>query len=790
MSAAYAPFDPSTSSGHSSGHRRLRTRPFKQRLRQALDSPNLEVALERALTRFRELRAASFAPGEFQERRRDLARRKTDFVQRLPELVERFKAEAEAVGAVVHLARDAQEACRIVGRLARERGVKLVVKSKSMATEEIGLNAYLEERGVRAVETDLGEWIIQLAGEHPSHLIAPAVHKTKEEVAELFSRVTQQEIPPDIEQLVQVARREMRQAFIEADMGVTGTNIAIAESGTLVLVTNEGNGRLVSALPPVHVAILGVEKIVPTLEDAAAVLRLLPRSATGQKLSVYTSFITGPSRTGDIELSMTTGVHGPKEVHIILLDNGRWAAREDPELWETLRCIRCGACSNVCPSYQAVGGHAFGYVYTGPIGLIFTAQHHGLENAAGPQSLCASCNACETVCPVEIPLPRLILEVRQRWVAQEGLPWAKRTALEAFAKPEAFQRWLAIGRFVQGPFKQADGFLRVPFTPGFRSLPALPELTLHQRMAGRRPEPAEGRQPAMADPRLAGSPVEAKRVALFGGCITNLLYPEMGEAVAAVLEALGAQVDYPQEQWCCGLALLNAGDRAGGLPLARQTIEVLERCGADYIVSGAASCVVAIQQDYPELFKHEPEWRARAEAVGKRLVDFTSFLERVAGLSKVVREPLMVSRVYPELVLSNVEGLAEGNHERSLGQNVTYHDACQSLNCLGLKEEGRRLLRAAGIEVAEMQDSGVCCGFGGSFSLDHPEVSERLLRRKLRNILATGAATVVADNPGCILHLRGGLDAQLRVLREAGEAVPDRVRVLHLAELLAEGLRG
>ena len=720
--------------------------PFKERLREALDSPNLENALEYALRQFRERRAASFEPGEFEWRRDDLKQRKSDFIQRLPELVQQFKTEAEKVGCVVHQAKDIEDAQRIVGRLAKERGVKLVVKGKSMATEEIQLNSYLEEQGITVVETDLGEWIIQLANEHPSHLIAPAVHKTKEEVAALFSKVLGEEIPADIEVLVKVARRELRRAFIDADMGITGANIAIAETGTLVLVTNEGNGRLVSTLPPIHVAILGVEKIVPTLEDATAVLRMLPRSATGQKLSTYTSFTTGPSRTGDIELSMTTGVHGPGEVHIVLLDNGRWDMRDDPDYWEALRCIRCGACSNVCPPYQAVGGHAFGHIYTGPIGLILTAQHHGLEHAEGPQSLCASCNACETICPVGIPLPKLILGVRQEKVAQDGLPWAKRAALETFANRPLAERGLGLARLLQGPFKNGQGFLKIPFSPGFRNLPAIPEATLHQRMAQRRPAPA--------DSRLQGNGAQEKRVVYFPGCITNLSTPGIGEATAKVLEALGTEVVFPQEQWCCGLTFLNAGDREGAKPLAKQTVEMLEKTGGDYILSSSTSCLVAMSQDYKDLFRDEPEWRERAEALGKKMIDFTTFMDSVA------RPP----QGFPLVRASSVQ--------------VTYHDSCQSHNCLGLKEEGRRLLRELlGIEVTEMQDSAVCCGFGGSFSFDHPEVSERVLRRKLSTIEDTGATTVVADNPGCIFHLRGGVNAR------GGSA-----RVLHLAELLAEEL--
>jgi len=287
----------------------------------------------------------------------DVTRRKQEALERLPELVRQFTAEAQQAGAVVHLASDAVEARSIIGGLAKDNGVTLAVKGKSMATEEIELNGYLENLGLTVVETDLGEWIIQLAHETPSHLIAPAIHKTREEVAELFTRVTGKAIPKDdIPAMVQVAREQLRQYFIDAGMGISGCNIAIADSGTLVLVSNEGNGRLTTTLPPIHVAVLGIEKIVPTIDDATAILKVLARSATGQKQSSYVSFITGPSRTGDIELSLTTGVHGPKQVHIVLIDNGRTGMLNDPEFREALRCIRCAACSNVCPPFQVVGG--------------------------------------------------------------------------------------------------------------------------------------------------------------------------------------------------------------------------------------------------------------------------------------------------------------------------------------------------------------------------------------------------------------------------------------------------
>ncbi len=346
-----------------------------------------------------------FEGQDFPGKRRKVRDLKQHALDNLPELVHQFTEEAEAVGAQIHTARTPEEACQIILNIAKAREAKLIVKSKSMVTEEIHLNHAIEEAGIRVVETDLGEYIIQLAGDTPSHLIAPAIHVTRERVAELLSEAAGEELPAEVEPLVRVARNLLRDDFVNADIGISGANIGIADTGTLVIVENEGNGRLVTTLPPVHIAILGVEKIVQNLDDATDILKVLPRSGTGQKITSYVSYITGPSRTADIELTLATGVHGPEEVHIVLLDNGRWESREDPDFREALQCIRCGACSNVCPPYQVVGGHVFGHIYTGPIGLIMTAMHHGLEHAAGPQSLCVSCNACEMVCPAEIPIP-------------------------------------------------------------------------------------------------------------------------------------------------------------------------------------------------------------------------------------------------------------------------------------------------------------------------------------------------------------------------------------------------
>lgn len=727
--------------------------PFKERLKQALASSTVPLALSRALPAFRERRLAALGDDDFGAIQKNLYAMKADAIERLPELIQEFTKRAQEAGTVVHRARTAEDACRIVGDIARRHNVTLAVKSKSMVSEEVEINAYLERMGVRAVETDLGEWIIQLAHERPSHLIAPAIHKTREEIAELFSKHTGREIPAELDPLVKVAREQLRQDFVNAGMGISGANIAIAQTGGIVIVSNEGNGRLCTTLPPVHVAMVGVEKIVPSMDDALEILKILSRNATGQRQTSYVSWITGPSRSADIELALAVGVHGPVEQHIILLDNGRMAAREDPLFREALHCIKCGACSNVCPPYQEVGGHAFGHIYTGPIGLVVTDMHHGTDAAGGPQSLCMSCNACEKVCPVGIPIPQQIIDVRQKYVAQHGLPVKKRAVIAGLTNTIA----QGLGRLAQKPFVDDDGLIRkLPFMAPlteWRSLPALAERPLRERLkhlTGPRHD-SEGQEASA----VVASAVAGQRVAYFPGCMTDRLHPETGQSAVRVLQALGCRVSLPTGWRCCGLVASNAGDLESAINLAQETIRALEQSDADMIVTTSTSCAAMLLQDYDHIFENDPEWYARAKKLAERIRTFTEYVATDANL-------------------------ADGALASTTAAPVTYHDACQSHNCLGLKAEARRVLTGVlGGEVREMIDSTVCCGFGGTFSIEHPEVSRRVLAHKLEHAQATGADTIVADNPGCIMHMQGALDAS-----------GSPMKVKHLAEVLDEALRG
>src|SRR5437016_1070852 len=421
----------------------LTAETFDANARAALTDTQLRGALRKATSLFgeRRLEATRSLPN-WEELRSQARAIKDETLLHLDQYLEQFESNATKAGAQIHWARDAVEANRIVCRLARDRKARLVVKSKSMATEEIHLNAALEAEGIEALETDLGEYIIQLAGETPSHIIAPAIHKTKDQIAQLF--VAKLGIAPtdDIATLTITARRVLREKFAAADIGITGVNFGVAETGTILILENEGNIRLTTSLPGTHIAIMGIEKIIPRFADLEVFLKLLPRSGTGQHLTAYQSLITGTKRSREDE--------GPDELHIILLDNGRSRMLAHPTTRQSLACIRCGACLNACPVYQQVGGHAYGSVYPGPIGAVITPQLFGLAKAAQLPYASSLCGACREVCPVKIDIPELLLYLRAKITEgperqEAGGGWqeegpAKRRRLEHLA----FKIWAAV----------------------------------------------------------------------------------------------------------------------------------------------------------------------------------------------------------------------------------------------------------------------------------------------------------------------------------------------------------
>jgi L-lactate dehydrogenase complex protein LldF len=433
--------------------------PFPERAGAALKDAFLQEALTIATTKFIGLRRESFRDFPRSEALRDRARQiKEATLQRLDFYLEQLADNVERLGGHVHWATTEDDAREILLKLARDHGVKIAVKSKSMATEEIELNDALERAGVTPVETDLGEYIIQLAHEKPSHIIAPAIHKTKGQVADLFSKELGGTFAADPEILTAVARKALRQKFLQAEMGITGANFAVAETGTIVLVTNEGNGRMVTSLPRIHVALMGMEKVIPSMTDLMVFLAILARSATGQKLSSYTTLVRGPRRATELD--------GPQEFHLILMDNGRIRQIAGP-LREALYCLRCGACLNVCPVYRQIGGHAYGHTYPGPIGILLTAMLRGYESVKEIAHASSLCGACEDVCPVKIRIPKMLIELRERLDREKIAPWLERVIFKAYARlleaPALFRLSVFLGRIVQAPFLRQGRLKRLPF---------------------------------------------------------------------------------------------------------------------------------------------------------------------------------------------------------------------------------------------------------------------------------------------------------------------------------------
>jgi len=350
---------------------------------------------------------------------------KREVIENLDTYLTQFEQQARANGVHVHWAQDGEQARNIILDLARKRDVKSIVKSKSLTTEEIHLNDFLIENGIETLETDLGEYIVQLMGQIPSHLTAPALHLTRVEIGKLFQEKLGIPYSEDPDELLAVARRTLRDKFLNADMGISGVNFAIASAGSVCVIENEANARLTVGLPKIHVAVMGLEKVLPDLNALPYFLRLLPASATGQMASVYVNLIAGPSRAKYGE--------GPEEMHVVLLDNGRSKILADPQLRETLFCIRCGACLNVCPIYQQVGGHAYGWVYMGPIGATLIPQYLGEKEGHISPFLSSLCGACHEICPVRINLPHHLLKLRNRVVETGNSPWFWVLGIRAWA---------------------------------------------------------------------------------------------------------------------------------------------------------------------------------------------------------------------------------------------------------------------------------------------------------------------------------------------------------------------
>lgn len=397
---------------------------FHQNAKEALKDRTLRDAMRTSTDVFTEKRAQGMADLPIEEWRDAASELRTKVIKNLSAYVDEFAANATKAGAVVHRAKDPETAQETVFHILNDRGATRIVKAKSMVTEEIHLNQYLEARDMKVVETDLGEYIVQLAQETPSHILAPAIHKNRRQIGMLFADKLGVPYSEDPVELTYIARQALRAEFLAADAGVSGANFAVADTGSLAMFTNEGNGRMVTTLPGLHVAVLTLEKIIPRLADLPVFTRLLPRSATGQMLSSYLSVITGTRKPHEST--------GAKELHIVLLDNGRLEISSGP-YWEILKCIRCSACMNVCPVYRAIGGHAFGCVYPGPMGIVLTTVLEGMANAYPLLDATTLCGACTDACPVRVPLTKLLIRLREERAQQGYGPSLEKAAMTGFA---------------------------------------------------------------------------------------------------------------------------------------------------------------------------------------------------------------------------------------------------------------------------------------------------------------------------------------------------------------------
>lgn len=706
---------------------------YRRELARLLADPVLSRALEHFAAAYPSSRDAAFAALDRSGLIKEVSALRLDAAARLDKLMQSFRSRAEAGGARVRAAEDAVEAGDVVAAVARERGARKIVKSKSMTSEEIGLNKRLESEGLDVVETDLGEWILQLRGEGPTHMVMPAIHLTREQVAELFTQVTGVKQPADIATLVAVARKELRRAFFAADMAITGANFALASTGAMAMVTNEGNGRMVATLPPTHLALFGLDKLLPNLAAALKVLRVLPRSATGQAITTYVSWFSAP-------VPCASAPRGHKALYAVVLDNGRSALAKDPVLSKVLSCVRCGSCANVCPVFRMVGGHGFGHIYVGPVGVILTHAYHDAKRGELLAANCLQCGRCAEACPAGIDLPGLIRELRTRKRASQGAGLAGSLASAVLQRPNLFHGALRMARPMlrlasRGPEQCATLPRFLDPARDVRALPAPRSKPFRDQAKGVLPDPARPRA----------------RVLLFGGCVPDYLFPDQLVAAAQLAGSCNVALAYPQSQSCCGLPLAVKGDAKGASRLAKAVLRLFDPAECDAVLTLCPSCAQHLRHGIPALVRDTP-LEDRALALADRVVDLGTFLARVCGLSQA--------------------------HLLAEELPVAYHAPCHLRGVAGGPEESKEILSMAGLTPVPYAGEDLCCGFGGSYGLDFPMMSGAMLGRKLAGVGKSEAQAVVTDCPGCVLQLRGGAARHKLGLP-----------VLHLAEILASRLR-
>ena len=709
-------------------------------------------------------RYAAIASLEDYEALKDRAKAiKENAIARLPELLHTLEENVRKNGGRFFLAKDGRAASSYIAEVCRASGVALVVKGKSMTSEEVGLNLTLEREGIEVAETDLAEFILQLADEQPSHIIGPAIHYSRERITELFRRVFKTEEPLETgEELTAFARKRLREKFLKADAGITGANLIAAESGTLMLVESEANIRMTSIVPPLHIAIAGVEKVVPSREDFGPFIELLAASATGQPLASYTSILRPPLNNAPVLTE--DGSAKRREFHLVLVDNGRLRLREDPVLREALRCIRCSACLNVCANFQAVGGHAFGgETYSGGIGGTWEACTHGLPHARFSE-LCTGCSRCIPQCPVRIDISWLNTTLRHRLnLANAGATGAPEVSPAGIPEEDAggslqklfFGRYDVVGKWGAKAPRVGNRMMRMPLvrsllgrTVGLdrrRQMASFPAKTLRDSLS-------ECKRGSLATPRSTES---SGKVLLLADIFTNYGSPQRGLATLKVLEHLGFDVVL-SDPLPDGRAALSQGLIATAAQQARSTARRLESYLQDErdIVVVEPSVLAMLRMDYARLLADSGE-RELIRPLQNRSFDAAEFVWR-----HLQQNGLDAKKIFPAA-------------SSPRGTRIFFHSHCQQRT---MKADGatESLLRAAGFDMAKSQVE--CCGMAGSFGYktEFYELSMAVGKDLFSQVMAAEAPgparTLVATGISCQEQLHGGMARE----------------VLHPMELLAE----
>lgn len=595
--------------------------------------------------------------------RKEVKARKDDCRERSPELLKQFIANAEKRGTKVMIAKDGPEAIAHTLKIASDCNAKTISKSKSLTTEEIEINHPLEEAGIRVVETDLGELIIQLVDEKPYHLVFPSVHKSAQEVSEIFSKEIGKPVPNDIDEIMSVVRKYLRPIFLNTDIGMTGANVGIAETGGIVIETNEGNARLVSSIADIHICVIGIEKIVDTIEDAMLMVLAHPVSATGQCPTTYVTWMHGRNPMGDSD-------DNSRVSHMIILDNGRTEMRDDPVMAEALNCIRCGACMNICPTYGVVGGHTFGHIYPGPIGIPWTSAVHGLEHAGDFAPLCLSCGLCKEICPAQIDMPNMIAEVKHRDHANNPVSKVDQAMMDADRYAHLGSTFAPMSNWALSNPLFRIGLEKVIGVDKRRALPKFARNTLKKQFA-KRPEKQ------ILYPK--------KKVVFFHDIFYNNNAPELGMQAIELLEAAGCEVALPDQE-PSGYPYIAYGDLDAARATAVKNLDhLLPWIEKGYDVVGAEpTAVYTLRKSYPYLHQSNANMARLAEHTFE-LFDYL----------------LQVQEDFDTSLLA--------------GKRFGFHCSCHQ-RPIGSGKSGVDWLEKQGAEI-ERIETGTCCGMGGTFGL-------------------------------------------------------------------------